>query len=148
MQTKDNEINKRQQQQKELDKIDERGKEFQLMKDKESSLNPDSQQPNSGLIDPAISADNTILPAPDSFYDQNTADLAAGIPAQSPTSADEFAFNSFPSKETSFNLFEAPNADTGNFFTRRTLRRHRIPIAGKQEESTGPGDSSWPFLYH
>lgn len=132
MQTKDNESNnlKRQQQQKELDKIDH----------KESSLNPNLQQPNNGLIDPATDpATLANLPAPDSFYGQ---DSTAGTPTQSPPSVDEFTLNSFPSNEISFNLFEAPNADSGNFFTRRTLRKRRIPIVGKQEEDRGLGDSS------
>lgn len=136
MQTKDNEANniKRQQEQKQLDKETSKNSDPQQQKelDKESSQNPNPQQPSNGLIDPATFADNINLPTPDSFYDQNTPYPAAGLSAQSTPSAGEFAFNSF----------EAPIPDSGNFFTRRILRRHRIPTAGKQEESRGLGDSS------
>lgn len=136
MQTKDNESNnlKRQQKQIELNKIDRTGKEMQLMKDKQSSVNQNLEQPNNGLIDSATFAENVNLPAPDSFFVQNT----AGTPAQSPPSVDEFAFNSFLPNEASFNLFEPPNANNGNFLTSRTLHRRRI---GKQGEDKRLGDS-------
>lgn len=145
MQQKDKKANdlKRQQEQKQLDEETSTDPAPQQQKelDKESSLNPNPQQPSNGLIDPAIVGDNINLPTPDSFYDQNAAYPAAGLPAQSTPSAGEFASNSFPSKEIPFNSFEAPIPDSGNFFNRRILRRHRIPVAGNQEESRGLGDS-------
>lgn len=138
LQQKDKEANnlKRQQEQKRLEKETSTDSAPQQQKelDKESSLDPNPQQPSNGRIDPAIVAESINLPSPDSFYDQDTAYPAAGLPARSTPSAGEFAFNSLPSKEIPVNSFEAPIPDSGNFFTRRFLRRHRIPI-GKQEQS-------------
>lgn len=132
MRTKQDEIDRkdREQRQKVLDGIEKEQKEMQL-KDKGSSLNPEPQQQNGGVINPAIFADNTNPPVPDSFYKQNTADAAAGLSAQSPSSALEVAYDSLPSYASPFNSFEAPNSDSGNSFTRRTLSRNRIPNAGR-----------------